>query len=217
MSDLLTTRISFNGSKIRLIGFGIQRYQMALLGQIALDSIKVRVAKGIGSDDVPMKPLVERYQRWKQKIGLAPIRDLHGPGKTSYMGRVYEGRKRFEAAAAVRGPNGRLYSTVKTFIGFRSAGGGAHMLDNLTVRSASESSVRMDITAQWARDRARANEQRAPWFGFSPNDVRTIALAAQQMFKAQVTDLAVRLKGGTGAPIWMNPFGADSEILRKVA
>ena len=214
---LFTTKIEFNGSKIRLLGFGIQRYQMALLGQFALNSIKARVAKGVGSDDAAMKPLTDRYRVWKQKIGLPPIRDLMGPGQTSYMARVYEGRKRFAAAQAVRAPNGRMYSTTKAPIGFRSAGGGAHMLDNFTVRSASETEVRLDITAQWARDRARGNEQRAPWFGFSPNDVRGIVLMAQQIFKAQVSDMAVRLMGQKGGQVWMNPFGSQSEMLRKVA
>jgi hypothetical protein len=98
-----------------------------------------------------------------------------------------------------------------------SVGGGAHMLDNFTVRYADELVVRMDITAQWARDRARGNEMRAPWFGMSPNDVRAIVLFAQSLFHANVTDLAVRLKVQTGPAVWMSPLGSQDEMLRKVA
>jgi hypothetical protein len=240
---MIQTRIIFNGSKIRLIGFGIQRYQMALLGQFAVDTVKARVARGVGSDDVAMKPLVGRYAAWKQNIGLQPMRDLHGPGMTTYSARTYV-KNAAEHLRTYTGPLGeytkgwrnglvnpyafnatnrigradqRAYITTKKDIRFRSSGGGAHMLDNFTVRSASESTVRMDLTQQWARDRARANEQRSPWFGFSPNDVRAITLMAQQIFKAMVTDMAVRLHGEKGGSVWMNPFGSQSEMLRKVA
>jgi hypothetical protein len=232
---MIQTRITFNGSKIRLIGCGIQRYQMALLGQFAVDTVKARVVKGVGSDDASMKPLVGRYAAWKQKIGLQPIRDLQGPGRTTYMARTYVKDPKpyqhyqhnysnglpvgpaFNAGFSLGRAGQRAYITSQKDIRFRSAGGGAHMLDNFTVRSASESSVRMDLTQQWARDRARANEQRAPWFGFSPNDVRAITLMAQQIFKAMVTDMAVRLRGEKGGSVWMNPFGSQSEMLRKVA
>jgi hypothetical protein len=106
------------------------------------------------------------------------------------------------------------YFTVQANIRFRSEGGGAHMLDNFTVRSATETSVRLDISAQWARDRARANEQRAPWFGFSPKDIRSVMLAAQQIFHANVTSLAAQLRGEK-AGFWMDPLGMQQELTRR--
>jgi hypothetical protein len=209
---------------------------MLTLGQYALDTIKARVTKGIGSDDAPMKPLTERYRTFKELIGLQPIRDLHGPGKTTYMARTYVKDAAQHFGGKVRGwrnglvnpfafnarnrlphAGGRPYITTQKDIRFRSVGGGAHMLDNFTVRYADELVVRMDITAQWARDRARGNEMRAPWFGMSPNDVRAIALYAQSLFHANVTDLAVRLKVQSGPAVWMNPLGSQDEMLRKVA
>jgi hypothetical protein len=69
---MIQTRITFNGSKVRLgPGIGFKKYQMLTLGQYALDTIKARVTKGIGSDDAPMKPLTERYRTFKELIGLA--------------------------------------------------------------------------------------------------------------------------------------------------
>jgi hypothetical protein len=242
---MITTRINFNGSKVRLgPGVGFQKYQMLTLGQFAVDTIKARVAKGVGSDDATMKPLVDRYAKRKQQYGLQPIRDLHGPGQVTYQKRIYEknAAQHFQGKTTKFGPsfygwrnglgpnpkayNGvwridygsrRAYRNQTANIRFRSEGGGAHMLDNFTVRYADELTVRMDITAQWARDRARANEQRSPWFGFSPCDVRAIVAYAQTLFHANVSDFAVRLMGRGGSPVWMDPFGSSDAMLRKVA
>jgi hypothetical protein len=235
---MITTRITFNGAKVRLgPGVGFKKYQMLALGQLALDTVKARVAKAVGSDDAAMKPLKERYAKWKEKIGLEPIRDLHGPGQTTYQARTYTktpaqhftGFKAWWNGLGFGGSANarfrqfhanhpvRMYTTRQANIRFRSAGGGAHMLDNFTVRYADELSVRMDISAQWARDRARANEQRAPWFGFSPNDIRAIAGLAQQMFQANVTDLAVQLRAVTGGAVWLNPNGLQDQMLKRFA
>ena len=217
---MITTRINFHGSKVRLgPGLGFRKYQMLTLGQFAIDTIKVRVAQGIGSSDAPMKPLVERYKDRKTKYGLNPIRDLYGPGQTTYKKRVYDkdaGRV-FRTMQTKGNGAQRAYRNVTASIGFRSAGGGAHMLDNFTVRYADELNVRMDITQQWARDRARANEQRDPWFSFSPNDMRAIMAFARQIFRANITDLAVRLRGQQGKQVWLDPMGLQEKLLRKVA
>ncbi len=63
---------------------------------------------------------------------------------------------------------------------------GGHMLDNLSVRSVSETAVRMSITARQARAKALANEKRAPWLSFSDGDERAIVAYARQLFESQV-------------------------------
>jgi hypothetical protein len=234
---MIFTKIEFNGTMVRVgntTGFGFRQIQMLQLGQLAVDTIKARVARAVGSDDAAMKPLGERYKKWKTRIGLQPIRDLHGPGATSYMARTYNLSHPTASSPATRGARvgnggrawsnllpmragGRPYLTYRANIRFRSPDGGAHMLDNFTVRYADELTVRMDITAQWARDRARANEQRAPWFGFSPNDIRVIAGLAQQMFHANVTDLAVQLLGQKASAVWLDPYGLQDRVIRKFA
>jgi hypothetical protein len=234
---MIITRVNFNGQKVRIArGAGFAQYQMLALGQMAVDTIKARVANTVGSSDAPMKALAPNYAKWKQRIGLQPVRDLRGPGQITYLARTYkEGTGRVPAGArlpgqwrnAVHGANNRLamvpglrpgrdYLVYQANIRFRSVGGGAHMLDNFAVRSADENSVRMDISAQWARDRARANEQRAPWYGFSPNDIRAIALMAQQLFRANVTSLAAQLRGQSNA-VWMDPLGIQGQMLKRFA
>ena len=192
---MIKTSINYNGSKLTLGGYGFRKYQMVRLGQLAVGTVKARVAKGVGSNDAPMKPLAPGYAGWKRKIGLQPIRDLTGPGARTYGVINNMGFKKIRK--------------------IRQAS--PHMLDNFTVRYADAMTVRMDITAQWARTKARSNERRAAWFGFSNGDVRIIIAAAQRMFMGNVTDLAVRLRGQRGGAVWMDPLGLHDELLKKVA
>ena len=57
-----------------------------------------------------------------------------------------------------------------------------HMLANLTVRYASEDSVRMDFTKTSARQKARSNERLAPWFGWSLRDLVSLKGRAAGIF-----------------------------------
>ncbi len=197
---MIKTTFKFHGSKITLAGYGFRKYQMVQLGQVAVGAVKARVAMGVGSDDAAMKPLADRYKTWKAAKGMNTIRDLTGPGSRTYKD---TSKKHKGAIRTIRAES-------------------AHMLDNFTVRYADELTVRMDISAQWARIRARANERRAPWFGFSPNDIRIIMNSARVMFGVNITDLAVKLRAQRGSAVWMNPNGIAGEmlqgdLLRKVA
>jgi hypothetical protein len=197
---VIKTTFKFHGAKITLAGYGFRKYQMVQLGQVAVGAVKARVAMGVGSDDAAMKPLADRYKAWKAAKGMNPIRDLVGPGSRTYKD---TSKKHKGAIRTIRADS-------------------AHMLDNFTVRYADELTVRMDISAQWARIRARANERRAHWFGFSPNDIRTIMNSARMMFGVNITDLAVKLRAQRGSTVWMNPDGIAGELLqgdllRKIA
>lgn len=57
-----------------------------------------------------------------------------------------------------------------------------HMLDNLTVRYASETETRMDFTKTTARVKARANEKLDPWFGWSLMDLTKLGKASALIF-----------------------------------
>jgi hypothetical protein len=61
------------------------------------------------------------------------------------------------------------------------------MLDNLTVRAVNEENVRIAFTESLARTKALANEQRYPWLGWAPSDVRVILAEAQKMLKDSVS------------------------------
>jgi len=189
---MIVTRIKYNGSTVRLGGFGPQKYQMYQLGRVAVQVVKNRVARGVGSDDSPMKPLSGRtsavrkdgrfvrqragYSDWKAAHGLKSIRDLWGPGLN-----------------------------------------GGHMLDNFTVRYADERQVRMDITSRWGRIKARANERRSPWFGFSAQDTVAIYGVARVMFKGIVVDIAAKIRGVRVRPIWLDPLGSQDSAALKAA
>lgn len=97
-------RLRWNGpqgkSLVTLTGFGIRPYLMLAWGTEAAAILKARVRRGIGSDDAPMPRLKERtvtrwkdgvvvfekrdswYEKRKARMGLQPIRDLWGFGKT---------------------------------------------------------------------------------------------------------------------------------------
>jgi hypothetical protein len=139
-----------------------RRVQMQRLGEFALKTVKARIAKGIGSDDSQMKALSGK---------TSPI--------LSPTGRFIRQRVPYSQFKSQHGlqPKRDLYGT-----GVESG----HMIDNFTVRSASENSVRMAITARAARVKALANEKRDPALSFSANDERAILAEAARMFKAQV-------------------------------
>ena len=80
---MIKLRVKLGTSRVALGGYGIGKYQMAILGKVAHDEEKKRVAAGIGSDDSQMKPLALRYAQWKRKIGRQPIRNLTLTGAIS--------------------------------------------------------------------------------------------------------------------------------------
>jgi hypothetical protein len=70
-----------------------------------------------------------------------------------------------------------------------------HMLANLSVRFADESSVRMEFTSNSARTKARRNERRAPWFGWSPQDLLSLNRRAGSIFGDFVARATFRNSG----------------------
>jgi hypothetical protein len=161
-------RIKWNGGKVRLLGFGMQKYQMLKIGQAGLDDLKARVREGLGVNDAPMPPLKERrvtrlgnvvvlgadrgYKGFKAKIGKKPIRDLTLTGR---------------------------------------------MLANLSVRSASAEQVKIGLTSAKERQKALANERRAEWLGWSPRNIEVVMKEARRLFKLNVAALAQTLRGRT--------------------
>ncbi len=172
---MISLSVRLSGGSIRGLGFDslslFDKNRMERLGEFAIQTVKARVARGIGSDDAQMAPLsgsrivkakvwnkrsryvtingryrmTEGYAAWKSKHGLQPIRDLKGTGKD-----------------------------------------GGNMLENLTVRSVSESLVTIGFSQNKARAKAISNERKSPWLSFSDSDERLIVAYARQMFQSQV-------------------------------
>lgn len=55
------------------------------VGDSAIDSIKQRLARGIGANGSPMPPLSPRYATQKRRFGGSGIRDLRGDGRNGHM------------------------------------------------------------------------------------------------------------------------------------
>lgn len=163
-------KVRLSGANVA--GFGLntaslfRKSQMEQLGKLGIATMRARVAKGIGSNDAPMRPLKvfpirnrrgqfvrrQSYAEWKVRHGLQGFRDLYGEGT-----------------------------------------GGGHMLDNFTIRYVDESLVRMAFTSRVGRAKAITNERREPFLGWSPSDERVLIRAAERMFSGQIEVLRQKL------------------------
>ncbi len=193
-------KVTWEGKRVRMFMPGPRAYQMAALAQVGVNSIKARLAKGIGSDDTPMPPL-------KNKKGKA-------------YGKMWKGRW-IEFGPETPGYADMKGTTLRTLrgagVGWTGAGAKrkrrkseTHMLDDLRVTSASPTQARIDITKQDSRIKARRNEQRAPWFGFSGRDVRNMLEAARKIWGTNIAAFTAGFRGagrGANGPIWMDPLG----------
>jgi hypothetical protein len=86
---------------------------------------------------------------------------------------------------------------------------GGHMLDALRVTYVDQRSCKIDITTRDARMKARANEQRSPWIGFSPSDRAKILSEFKRLFGTVAIDAGKFLASfrGLGGAKWMDPLG----------
>lgn len=117
---------------------------------------------GLGSNGQAMKPLAPNYSKWKSKIGLDPKRNLLGPGglvKTTDK----NGNKRI----------------------LRSAGhmmGRGHMRDDIRINYLDDKKATIAITNTASRNKARGNEQKSPWWGWSPASIQKLRQKSGEMF-----------------------------------
>jgi len=88
------------------------------------------------------------------------------------------------------------------------------MLGDMSLRSVSESQARIDITTRDGRMKARANEQKAPWFGWSPQDLQKLGTMFCKMFGGQMANFGAHIFGSRSGPIWMDPLGTTTSNRR---
>lgn len=128
------------------------------IGNFAIQTERARLARGVGVDDAPMPPLSGRTSAILRNGNFVRQRAGWADWKSRH------GLQSFRD----------LYGDGRQ---------GGHMLDNLSVRSANASSVRIDFTSRSARTKAQANSKRANWHGFSPSDqVKIAAFAMRELF-----------------------------------
>ncbi len=166
---------------VTLAGLKPQRFQMLVLGNAAAVLMKERVSKGRGSSDARMPALKPTYRKAKWRAGLTAYRDLWS----------------FGVGARAKGVKAR--ST-----------GNEHMLDALRCTYADDRIARIDVSTQSGRIKARANEERAPWFGLSPKDQQALGAEFRKIF-GPGAQLGVGGSVTNGyAPKWMDPLGQAS-------
>ena len=78
---MIDVRIRYNGVRVRLRGFGFRKFHNLRLLEAGLASVRTRLARGLGSDDAPTKPLSKRYAPYKSKVTRRKaVRDLRLTG-----------------------------------------------------------------------------------------------------------------------------------------
>ena len=165
-------RVSVNSDAFLTIG----QERMQELGEFAIKTIRGRVSKGIGSDDSPMPPLkVSPHAGARFKI--------HGQSRQILTYAQWKSKHGLQPIRDLKG----------------TGKDGGNMLDNISVRTVSGSSVTIALTARKARQKALANEKRAPWFSFSDADSKAIAAEF-----ARSAGAAVEVLTGAIRRVWRN-------------
>lgn len=116
--------------------------------------------------------------------------DLATLGRDSIVERVQDGIGSDDQPFP---PLSRHYAVQKTRAGKgnrRTMTFTGQMLDDMQVRSISNRQARISISSSLSRIKAKANEERTPWYGFSPNDIDKLSAAGEQVFH-DVVDAAL--------------------------
>ena len=147
--------------------------------QFSIPTITITITITItGANDAPMPPLSD-------KSGNKAITGKNG--KTYIIHGAYKGYRTHKKRKGGK-PIRDLWSAIKT---------ARHMMDNLSVRWASDRQVMVAFTTKDARTKARANQKWARFLAWSPNDQKVIMKAAKEMFHNKVTATTmVLVKGG---------------------
>lgn len=90
------------------------------------------------------------------------------------------------------------------------------MLGNISVRSVSATQARIDITSAKQRLKARENERKAPWWGWSPRDLVKLTVAVRTLYGLNVSQIGVASRSNQ-KPIWLDPNGMHATSGRLAA
>ena len=164
--------------------------QVRALAEYGIALQKAQCAAGLGSDGLPMPAL-------KGGGGLAVFTGRSG-GRARF---VYRGYAQQKAMAGLQ-PKRDL----------RGPGKDGHMLDDIRINYLDDRMATFAITRQSSRNKARGNEMRAPWWGWSPESVRLLAERGNAMFPLSVGEKLAAM-GLIGA----EALADARRFLRKVA
>ena len=173
-----------------MIGGGwVKAEQVKAVAQYGIELQLAQCAAGLGSDGTPMPP-------------------LKGSGVAVFGARV-NGRVVFQRQA---------YAQAKVKLGLqpirdlRGPGKDGHMLDDVRINYLDNKQATISITTRASRVKALANEQRAPWWGWSPASVHFLTQYAAQVYGQGTLDYLMSL-GLAGASM----LAGAGRLIRKVA
>jgi hypothetical protein len=158
---------------LRLDLLNIPQRKMYEIGNVALESIRERVARARGVNDAPADPLKsESWKRIKMSKGLRPIRDLHGTGMM--WPQKSSGGKRKKKWA------------------LKNVG---HLMDQLSVRKVTDNQAFItEPTTRPGRIKARAHRE---MLGLSPFNKSQISAKTGAIVTAMKSKLVKALKALT--------------------
>ncbi len=93
------------------------------------------------------------------------------------------GQRRFEGRR-----NGVVVFGRKTLRNLYGPGKNGHMLDDIRVNYVDEKKATITISKKTSRDKARGNERRAPWWGWSPASMAKLRQRSAELFGTGVAE-----------------------------
>jgi hypothetical protein len=124
-----------------------------------------------------------------------------------------------QADGTIKTGNRPSYANFKIRVGLkpirdlRGPGAGGHMLDAIRINYLDDKRAGFSITTEPSRTKAKANEKRAPWWGWSAASVAALGKFAGDIYQTGLVDYLVSV-GLSSANV---VAGAGRRILRRAA
>jgi len=177
-------------------GSWVRADQLTQLAAYGIELQQEQLDAGLGSDGAPMKP-------------------LGGRGKAVFVARR-NGKAVFERRGYADWKTAHGLQPVRDLYG---AGTGGHMRDDIRIKYVDDRQAKIGITTSLSLTKAKANERRAPWWGWSPDSVSKMTAAAAGIFNIGLTEylISVGLASANFLPQLAKQLNLRSGTFRRAA
>lgn len=182
---LVRTRVGINED-----GGFVRAEQVKKVADYGITLQIAQARAGLGSNGLPLPPLKES-------------------GRSLFVARE-NGRVRFARKTYASRKSAKGLQPVRDLYGF---GNGGHMLDAIRVNYLDDKRATIAITSKVSRDKARGNERRTPWWGWSPASIAKLRQRSAEIFGTGVAERLFEL-GLIGVSALAF---AKARVLRRVA
>ena len=183
-----------NQGRVRTSNYAVNWVKADQIRELADYGIRLQIEQaraGLGSDGSPMPP-------------------LKGGGGRAIFVSASGGKARFQYQGYAALKSARGLQPIRDLYGLGDKGG--HMLDTIRVNYLDDQRATIAITATDARNKARGNENRAPWWGWGPDAVQKLGAEAARIFQTGTAEFLLSM-GLIGA----NALAQAKSVWRKVA